>query len=50
MKMRTMMKRLFEPVVVVAAGLYFLFDAFVLSILKPLSHQIAKLKGFVVNS
>ena len=43
---RTILKTIFEPLVVVAAAIYFVIDALVLSILKPLLMQIAKLKFF----
>jgi hypothetical protein len=40
---RTILKKIFEPLVVVAAAVYFLFDALVLSILKPLVRHISHL-------
>jgi hypothetical protein len=43
---RTILKTLFEPIIVVAAAIYFVIDALALSILKPLLRQIANLKLF----
>jgi hypothetical protein len=43
---RTILKAIFEPMVVVVAAVYFVIDALVLSILKPLLRQIANLKLF----
>jgi hypothetical protein len=43
---RKILKTIFEPLVVVAAAIYFVIDALALSILKPLLRQIANLKLF----
>src|ERR1039457_5081110 len=43
---RTILKTIFEPLIVVAAAIYFVIDALALSILKPFLRQIAKLKLF----
>jgi hypothetical protein len=43
---RTILKTIFEPFVIAAATIYFVVDALVLSILKPLLRQFAKLKFF----
>ena len=43
---RTILKTIFEPLVVVAAAIYFVVDAVALSILKPLLRKIANLKLF----
>jgi hypothetical protein len=43
---RTILKTIFEPFVVLVAAVYFVIDALVLSILKPLLRKIAKLKIF----
>jgi hypothetical protein len=46
MKNPTILKRILEPFVIVAAALYFLIDALALSSLKPLLRKIANLKLF----
>jgi hypothetical protein len=46
MKNRTILKRILEPFVIVAAALYFVIDALALSSLKPLLRKIANLKLF----
>lgn len=46
MKHWTILKTIFEPLVVVVAAIYFVIDALALSILKPLVRQIANLKLF----
>ena len=43
---RTILKTIFEPLVVVVAAVYFVIDAVALSILKPLLRKIANLKFF----
>jgi len=43
---RTILKTIFEPFVVLVAAAYFVIDALVLSILKPLLRKIANLKIF----
>jgi hypothetical protein len=43
---RTILKTIFEPLIIVAAAIYFVIDALALSILKPFLRQIAKLKLF----
>ena len=43
---RTILKTIFEPLVVVAAAVYFVIDAVALSILKPLLRKIENLKVF----
>ncbi|MGB7618752.1 MAG: hypothetical protein WBM06_17510, partial [Pseudolabrys sp.] len=43
---RTILKTIFEPFVIVLAAVYFVIDALVLSILKPLLRKIANLKVF----
>ena len=43
---RTILKAIFEPLVVVAAAIYFVIDALALSILKPLLRQIVNLRLF----
>jgi hypothetical protein len=44
--MRTILKTIFEPFVIVVAAVYFAIDALALAILKPLSRKIANLKVF----
>ncbi|HEX3342454.1 MAG TPA: hypothetical protein VHT68_25140 [Pseudolabrys sp.] len=46
LKNRTILKTILEPFVIMAAALYFVIDAFALSILKPLLRKIANLKIF----
>jgi hypothetical protein len=46
MTLRTILKNIFEAFVVVVAAVYFVIDALVLSILKPLLRKIANLKLF----
>lgn len=46
MRARTVLKKIFEPLVVVAATLYFVIDALVLSILRPLLRRFADLVLF----
>ena len=43
---RTILEAIFEPIVVVAAAIYFVIDALVLSVLKPLLRKITNLKAF----
>ena len=43
---RTILKTILEPFVIVVAAVYFVIDAFALSILKPLLRKIANLKLF----
>jgi len=43
---RTVLQKIFAPVVVVLAAVYFLIDALVLSILRPILRKIAYLKLF----
>jgi len=43
---RTILKTIFEPLVVVAATIYFVIDALALLLLKPLFRQIANLRLF----
>jgi hypothetical protein len=50
MRSKTVVRKLFEPVVVVVATLYFVIDALVLSILRPLLRRIARLKLFAAIS
>jgi hypothetical protein len=46
MKHRTILKTVFEPLVVVVAAIYFVIDALALFILKPLVRQIANSRLF----
>jgi hypothetical protein len=43
---RTILKTILEPFVIVVAAVYFVIDAFALSILKPLLRKIANLRLF----
>jgi len=43
---RTIIKTIFEPFVVLVAAVYFVIDALILSILKPLLRKISNLKIF----